>query len=67
MTAMRSLVSTVDDNESGEFLPDLLRQFGLATQAFSPAEFRASELVSETHCLILDIAMPGMSGVCLSF
>ena len=32
-------------------------------QAFSSGEeFLASQYVSETRCLILDIAMPGMSG-----
>ena len=58
------LVSIVDDDESvRESLPDLVRQFGFAVQAFSSAEaFLASEFVSETRCLILDIAMPGMSG-----
>jgi FixJ family two-component response regulator len=62
--AMRSLVSVVDDDESvRESLPDLLRQFGFAVQAFSSAEaFLASAAVNETSCLILDIAMPGMSG-----
>ncbi len=62
--AKRSLVSVVDDDESvRESLPDLLRQFGFAAQAFSSAEaFLASEVVSETSCLILDVAMPGMSG-----
>jgi FixJ family two-component response regulator len=61
---MPSLVSVVDDDETmRESLPDLLRQFGFASQAFSSAEaFLASEAVSETGCLILDIAMPGMSG-----
>jgi FixJ family two-component response regulator len=60
----RSLVSVVDDDESvRESLPDLLRQFGFAAQAFSSAEaFLASEVVSQTSCLILDVAMPGMSG-----
>jgi FixJ family two-component response regulator len=60
----RSLVSVVDDDESvRESLPDLLRQFGFAAQAFSSAEaFLASEVVGETRCLILDVAMPGMSG-----
>ena len=60
----RSLVSVVDDDESvRESLPHLVRQFGFAVQAFSSAEaFLASEVVSETRCLILDIAMPGMSG-----
>ena len=58
------LVSIVDDDESvRESLPDLVRQFGFATRAFSSAEaFLASEFVNETRCLILDIAMPGMSG-----
>jgi FixJ family two-component response regulator len=60
----RSLVSVVDDDESvRESLPDLLRQFGFAAQAFSSAEaFLASDVISETSCLLLDIAMPGMSG-----
>jgi FixJ family two-component response regulator len=60
----RSLVSVVDDDESvRESLPDLLRQFGFAVEAFSSAEaFLASDVVSETSCLLLDIAMPGMSG-----
>jgi FixJ family two-component response regulator len=62
--AIRSLVSIVDDDESvRESLPDLLREFGFAAQAFSSAEeFLASNYVDETRCLILDIAMPGMSG-----
>ena len=62
--AKRSLVSVVDDDESvRESLPDLLRQCGFAAEAFSSAEaFLASEVVSETSCLILDVAMPGMSG-----
>ena len=64
MTAVHSLVSVVDDDESvRESLPDLLRQFGFAAEAFSSAEeFLASECVRRTRCLILDIAMPGMSG-----
>jgi FixJ family two-component response regulator len=64
MIDKRSLVSVVDDDESvRESLPDLLRQFGFAAQAFSSAEaFLASDIVGETRCLILDIAMPGMSG-----
>lgn len=64
MTRRTSLVSVVDDDESvRESLPDLLRQFGFSTEAFSSAEaFLASEAVSETSCLLLDIAMPGMSG-----
>ncbi len=61
----RPLVSVVDDDESvRDSLPDLLRQFGFAAQGFSSAEaFLASEVVSETSCLLLDIAMAGMSGL----
>jgi FixJ family two-component response regulator len=64
MIIRRPLVSVVDDNESvRESLPDLLREFGFAVQAFSSAEeFLASPAVSESRCLILDVAMPGMTG-----
>jgi FixJ family two-component response regulator len=60
----RSLVSVVDDDESvRESLPDLLRQLGFSAQVFPSAEaFLASDVVTQTSCLILDIAMPGMSG-----
>jgi FixJ family two-component response regulator len=60
----RSLVSIVDDDESiRDSLPELLRELGFEARAFSSAEaFLASELLDETCCLILDIAMPGMSG-----
>jgi CheY-like chemotaxis protein len=64
METERSLVSVVDDDESvRESLPDLLRELGFAARAFSSAEeFLASDCIGETRCLILDIAMPGMSG-----
>jgi FixJ family two-component response regulator len=64
MTDRRSLVSVVDDDESvRESLPALLRLSGFAAQAFSSAEaFLGSDAVGETSCLLLDIAMPGMSG-----
>ena len=63
MTAT-ALVSIVDDDESvRESLPDLLREVGFEAIAFSSAEeFLASDFVDQTRCLILDIAMPGMSG-----
>lgn len=59
------LVSVVDDDESvRESLPDLLRQCGFATEAFSSAEeFLGSGALRQTSCLLLDIAMPGMSGM----
>jgi FixJ family two-component response regulator len=54
----------VDDDESvRESLPDLLREFGFAARAFSSAEeFLSSGCLDETRCLILDVAMPVMSG-----
>ena len=60
----RSLVSIVDDDESvRESLPDLLKEFGFASQTFSSAEeFLASDGIARTQCLILDVAMPGMCG-----
>ena len=60
----RPLISVVDDDESvRESLPDLLREFGFDARAFSSAEdFLASDHIRETKCLILDVAMPGLSG-----
>ena len=60
----RILVSVVDNDGSvRESLPDLLTQFGFAARAFSSAEeFLASDCVDQTRCLLLDVAMPGMTG-----
>lgn len=59
------LVAVVDDDESvRESLPDLLHEFGFAVAAFSSAAaFLASAEIDHTRCLVLDIAMPGMSGL----
>lgn len=64
MLTGRSIVSVVDDDESvRESLPDLLWELGFAAHAFSSAEeFLASDYVDQTRCLVLDIAMPGMTG-----
>ena len=61
----RALVSVVDDDESvRESLPDLLWECGFAVEAFASAEaFLVSECLGQTQCLLLDIAMPGMSGL----
>jgi FixJ family two-component response regulator len=63
----RPLVTVVDDDESvRESLPDLLRELGFRVQAYASAEdFLASESLAQTRCLLLDIAMPGMSGPAL--
>ena len=60
----RPLLSVVDDDESvRESLPDLLSEFGFAARTFSSAEeFLTSDCLDQTSCLILDIAMPGMTG-----
>jgi FixJ family two-component response regulator len=60
----RALVCVVDDDQSvREALPDLLRELGFSTKAFASAEeFLKSGTVSTAKCLILDVAMPGMSG-----
>lgn len=61
---MSKLVSVVDDDESvRESLPDLLRSTGFEAHPYASAEaFLASGDVDRTDCLILDVAMPGMSG-----
>ena len=58
------LVSVVDDDVSvRESLPELLRQLGFAARAFASAEaFLSSDALDRTECLVLDVAMPGMSG-----
>jgi FixJ family two-component response regulator len=58
------LLAIIDDDESvRESLPDLLRQFGFSVAVFSSAQqFITSGCVERTGGLILDFAMPGMSG-----
>jgi len=64
-TSERLLLSVIDDDEMlRESLPELLREFGFAARAFSSGqEFLSSNYVDETRCLILDVAMPEMSGL----
>ena len=64
MTINPPLITVVDDDESvRESLPDLIREFGFSVNAFASAEeFLKSDSLNSTRCLILDIAMPGMSG-----
>ena len=61
----RPLVAVVDDDESvRESLPDLLGELGFGAGVFASAEeFLASGSVRQTQCLVLDIAMPGMTGL----
>jgi FixJ family two-component response regulator len=65
MMQQRALIAVVDDDESvREALPDLLRELGHESEAFGSAEaYLKSDLLSRTSCLLLDLAMPGMSGI----
>jgi FixJ family two-component response regulator len=60
-----SLISVVDDDDSvRESLQCLIRSFGFAVEAFASAEeLLNSYRLSYTRCLILDVRMPGMSGL----
>ena len=64
MRGRSKLVAVIDDDDSvREALPDLLREFGFDTVAFDAAEaFLASDSIEQVRCLIVDIAMPGMTG-----
>jgi FixJ family two-component response regulator len=65
--AKRPNIAVVDNDESvRESMPDLLKQLGFNARTFpSPEQFLASDFFRETDCLILDIAMKGMSGLML--
>lgn len=60
----RSLICVIDDDQSvRESLPDLLNEFGFSVRTFASAvEFLASDSLDLAECLILDVAMPGMTG-----
>lgn len=64
MTFQSAFVSVVDDDDSvRESLPDLLRSFGVRVEAFASAEsFLSSKALDTADCLVLDVAMPGMTG-----
>jgi FixJ family two-component response regulator len=56
----------VDEKSVRDSLPDLLRELGFETLAFASGdEFLSSNCVNGTRCLILDVAMPGMTGLAL--
>ena len=60
----QTLVAIVDNDESvRESLPYLVRVLGFSIRVFCSAEdFLASDCVGQTRCLILDVALAGMSG-----
>lgn len=61
----RSLVCIIDDDESVRTSVDsLLRSIGLETAAFvSPVDYLAAHPSTVPQCLVLDMRMPGMSGL----
>ena len=60
-----ALISIVDDDDSlRNSLNNLIRSLGFGVQGFSSAEaFLNSNQPGDTACLILDVRMPGMSGL----
>jgi FixJ family two-component response regulator len=60
-----ALISVVDDDDSvRESLRGLLRSVRFGVEVFASAEeFLSSARAPETDCLILDVRMPGMSGL----
>jgi FixJ family two-component response regulator len=63
--ATSSNISIVDDDESvRESLASLLRSVGFEVRAFASAQdFLTSGQPHATGCLLLDVRMPGMSGL----
>ena len=64
MKGKPSLVSVIDDDAYvREALPDLLKELGYSSRSFPSAEaFLLSDVVGETRCLLLDVAMRDMTG-----
>ena len=65
MGQMTAVVFIVDDDPSMRAaLEDLVGSVGLTVRAFaSPQEFLASERPDAPGCLVLDVRLPGMSGL----
>jgi FixJ family two-component response regulator len=60
-----ALIGVVDDDESvRESISSLLRSAGYQSVLFPSAEaFLASGVVEQPDCLVLDVKMPGLSGL----
>jgi FixJ family two-component response regulator len=65
MTADGSVVMIVDDDDSmRRAARRLVKSFGMGVATFASAEdFLASGRLAETACLVLDVHMPGLSGI----
>jgi FixJ family two-component response regulator len=59
------LIGIVDDDESvRDSISSLIRSAGYRSMVFASAEaFLNSDRIHETACLVLDIRMPGLSGL----
>src|SRR5215813_11525083 len=59
------MISIIDDDESVRgALHGLMRSVGFAVNVFASAEeFLDSDRLRNTDCLILDVRLPGMSGL----
>jgi FixJ family two-component response regulator len=60
-----SLIAVVDDDEAvREAIMSLLRSVGLRAAVFASAEdFLSAGHLQDTACLVVDVRMPGMSGL----
>lgn len=58
-------VAIVDDDDGvRDSTSILLESFGYRTEVFASAEaFLASPFIAEADCLLLDVQMPGMTGI----
>ena len=65
MNEKNALVFIVDDDrDTRESLKNLIRSAGLSAQTFSSApEFLAAERPNGPGCLVLDVQLPGLSGL----
>jgi FixJ family two-component response regulator len=64
-TSRTAVVAVVDDDEGmRQAMRRVLETEGFVTEMFSTAEdFLATDVVSRARCLVLDIRLPGISGV----
>src|SRR5262245_25795226 len=61
----KTLIAIIDDDKDfREALQGLMTSMGFAVEAFSSAlDFLARTNIRDTSCLIVDVHMPGMTGI----
>ncbi len=64
-STIRVTITIVDDDESvRDALKGFVQSVGFAAESFSSAEdFLGSDILDKTSCLIVDVHMPGMTGL----